>query len=78
MINFYSEYYEKEITLDNEVQETLFDIYSKVANTKGFEPEVNSPEEINNSDLYDHVAYHVETFGSPYAGYRDIEYLFED
>jgi len=75
MIDFYSEYYEKEINISGEEQEILFDIYIKIAKKLGFEPEVKSPEEIDNY-YYDHVAYHVEEFGKNYPEYSGIVDLF--
>lgn len=75
MISFNSEYYEKVIGLDSELQKVLFSIYTKVADRKKFIPEVNSPEEINVS-TYDHVAYHVENFGETYEGYSEVEHLW--
>jgi len=75
MIDFYSEYYEKEINISGEEQEILFDIYIKIAKKLGFEPEVKSPEEIDNY-YYDHVAYHVEEFGKNYPEYAGIVDLF--
>jgi hypothetical protein len=56
-------------------QHMLFSLYLIVADRQGFQPEVYCPEEINNGNIFDHVAYHVETFGRSIPGYKEIEHL---
>jgi len=76
MVNLHSDYYEKDIAIDEQVQEKLFNIYVDVANTQGFEPEISCHDAIDNTEIYDHVAYHVESFGQKFHGYEDVKYLF--
>ena len=76
MISFESSYYEKEIVLDSEMQQVLFDAYVKLASKYNFNPEVSNYEEICCGDVYDHVAYHVELYKNEVLDFNIISELF--
>lgn len=77
MICLESEYYEKEIFLDEVLQETLFDMYMRISENHDFEPEIESPEEICDSTTFDHIAYHIETYKKELHDFREAKHLFE-
>lgn len=76
IVSFYSDYYDKTVNLDDNELEILYGIYVNVCNEEGLVPEVSSHDAINSGEIYDHVAYHVETFGTGIEGYSEIEHLF--
>jgi hypothetical protein len=75
MLQFYSSYYEKQITLNRDEAEILLDLYHTIANNEGFESEADSIHDLEYT--YDHVAYHVDEFGRGLTGYSELEHLFE-
>lgn len=77
MLKIYSEYYEKGIVVDSETRKILFDVYKQIAKDQGFSTDIDCPEDIDCSSVYDHVAYHVESFGAPYEGYSSVAHLFK-
>lgn len=76
----YSEYYDKHFDISEDEKETLLDIYEAVAEENGFEPDYEDRDlvDLENTELFDTILYHVETFGKEVAGYLDIAYLFEE
>lgn len=79
-VNMYSDYYEKNFLISEEEKEILLDIYEAVAEERGFEPDYEDRDlvDFEDTDLFDTILYHVETFGKEVAGYSDIAYLFEE
>lgn len=81
MAEFYSEYYDRQVSLTRDESRSLIRIYLEVAREMGFGPELGEGDEdllLYSGDVhYDHIAYHVETFGKKYVGYGEISYLFD-
>ena len=78
MIQVNSEFYEKEVALEQEETETMVAIYQAVAKERGFAPEAASSEELCNVNTYDHAVYHVENFGENHPDFNKVKHLFED
>lgn len=67
-MTLYSEYYEGEVTIEDDDLEMLVKCYLYVSDAYRFKPEINSVEElkasiVHSSTILDHVLYHVESFG---------------
>ena len=76
MISFKSSYYDKEIVLDEEMQDVLYDGYMNIASNHNFTPEISNADEICSGDIFDHVAYHVELHKDEVSDFDVIEDLF--
>ena len=76
----YSDYFERDIEIDRDVQETLLDIYEAVAKQQGFAPDYSERELVDfeeDTALLDTVLYHVHTFGRNHEAYGDIAHVFQ-
>lgn len=76
----YSDYFERDIELDEGDKETLLDIYEAVAKQQGFEPDYDDRELVDfeeDTALLDTVLYHVHTFGRNHGDYEAIAHVFK-
>lgn len=75
MYNFFSDYYDKEIDIDEEDLQTLIDIYLKIMESQGVDPDVTCVEDVND-DTIDTILYHIENFGQDYPEFENIKNQF--
>lgn len=79
IVDFHSNYYEKNVVLTEDEAETLIRIYVKVAKKLSFSPDADTVELImEDTNAYDTVAYHVENFGQNENRFNEIKHLFEE
>ena len=74
---FKSDYYDCSIVLHPQEQQTLYELYLQVADDRGWNPEIEDASFIDEPNVFDHVAYHVENFAKEKQGYERINHLFE-